>query len=90
MAAAPSSLETPSRRRAASPPPDMEELVEDIEYEARVDRDVSGVVDVATRSRTTAKASWAGLANAGQADDDIEALADEDGVCGSRGRRVEV
>ena len=63
------------------PPPDMEELVEDIEYEARVDRDVSGVVDVvrdALESHGTSILDVAGKC-AEQADDDIEALADEDG-----------
>ena len=73
------------RRQAAGgrppPPPDMEELVEDIEYEARVDRDVSGVVDVVGRPFEDHGKSILGVAGkcAEQADDDIEALADEDG-----------
>ena len=48
MAAAPPEQPTDAKPQEGGPPPppDMEELVEDIEYEARVDRDVSGVVDV--------------------------------------------
>ena len=66
------------------PPPDMEELVEDIEYEARVDRDVSGVVDVVRdRSQGVEDHGKSILDVAGkcaeQADDDVEALTDEDG-----------
>ena len=59
----------------------MEELVEDIEYEARVDRDVSGVVDVVRDALEDHGKSILDVAGkcAEQADDDIEALADEDG-----------
>ena len=47
VAAAPPEQPTDAKPQEGGPPPppDMEELVEDIEYEARVDRDVSGVVD---------------------------------------------
>jgi len=64
------------------PPPDMEELVEDIEYEARVDRDVSGVVDTVRDALEDHGKTILDVAGkcAEQADNDVEALTDEDGV----------
>ena len=84
MAAAPPEQPTDAKPQEGGPPPppDMEELVEDIEYEARVDRDVSGVVDTVRDALEDHGKTILDVAGkcADKADDDIEALTDEDGT----------
>jgi hypothetical protein len=83
MAAAPPEQPTDAKPQEGGPPPppDMEELVEDIEYEARVDRDVSGVVDVVRDALEDHGKTILDVAGAcaDKADDDVTALQDEDG-----------